>query len=160
MTEERKLIEGLRNMTRRIIEAEHMLRETGDKKGAERLHRYSLLVSKAYKALETGPVARLMPVREVMENPETLIWLEHYRQIDNGPVLTPTALYPPDGPDADGMVHPGSGDTTNPVYKDLPKIADFYCGDIYQVSDYGKDWRCWIGPMPSEAFRRSVSWDD
>lgn len=160
MTEERKLIEGLRNMTRRIAEAAHLLRETGNRKGAERADRDCLLVNKAYKALETGPVARLMPVREVMENPETLVWLEHYRQVDNGPVLTPTALYPSDGQDADGAVHSGDGDADSPAFQDLPKIADFYCGDIYRVCDYGKTWRCWIGPMPSKVFRRSVSWDD
>ena len=160
MTEEKKLIVGLQGMRKRLISAASYLQKNGDKGDVDRCGRDCRLIEKALDILDKEPRARLMPVEEVVENPETLIWLEHYRYIDNGPVLTPTALYPYDGPDADGYVHGQDEGVENADNILIPKIADFYCGDIYQTSDYGKTWRCWIGPMPSEVYRNSVPWND
>ena len=156
MTEEKKLIVGLQGMRKRLISAASYLQQQGDKAGMDRCGRDCRLIEKAVNALDGEPRARLMPVDEVLENPETLIWLEHYRHIDNGPVLTPTAMYPNDTDDVDGYVS-GCDEGTG---ADRPRIMDFYCGDIYQASDYGMKFRCWIGPMPSEVYRQSVPWED
>ena len=80
MTEEKKLIVGLQNMRKRLISAAQYLEKQGDKAGMDRCGRDCRLIEKAVKAIE-GPKTRLMPVKEVLENPETLIWLEHYRYI-------------------------------------------------------------------------------
>lgn len=139
MTEEKKLIVGLQNMRKRLISAAQYLQKQGDKAGMDRCGRDCRLIEKAVNAIE-GPKTRLMSVEEVLENPETLIWLEHYRYIDNGPVITPTAMYPRDSDGAD--------------------VMDFYCGDIYRRAEYGRTFRCWIGDKPSEVFARSVPWSE
>ena len=139
MTEEKKLIVGLQNMRKRLISAAQYLQKQGDKAGMDRCGRDCRLIEQAVNAIE-GPKTRLMPVEEVLENPETLIWLEHYRYIDNGPVITPTAMYPRDNDGAD--------------------VMDFYCGDIYRREKYGRTFRCWIGDKPSEVFARSVPWSE
>lgn len=139
MTEEKKLIVGLQNMRKRLISAAQYLEKQGDKAGMDRCGRDCRLIEKAVKAIEE-PNTRLMAVEEVLENPETLIWLEHYKYIDNGPVITPTAMYPRDSDDADAM--------------------DFYCGNIYRRAEYGRTFRCWIGNKPSEVFARSVPWSE
>lgn len=141
MTEEKKLIVGLQNMRKRLISAAQYLQKQGDKAGMDRCGRDCRLIEKAVNAIE-GPKTRLMPVEEVLENPETLIWLEHYRYIDNGPVITPTAMFPPDDGD------------------EKSRIMDFYCGNIYQTGEYGRTFRCWIGDKPSEVFARSVPWSE
>lgn len=140
MTEEKKLIVGLQGMRKRLISAASYLQQQGDKAGMDRCGRDCRLIEKAVNALDGEPRARLMPVDEVLENPETLIWLEHYRYIDNGPVITPTAMYPRDSDSTD--------------------VMDFYCGNIYQRAEYGRTFRCWIGDKPSEVFARSVPWSE
>ena len=159
MTEEKKLIVGLNGMQKRLKQAGLYLQRNGQKGEVDRCERDCLLIGKAIKALE-GPKTRLMDVHEVLENPETLIWLEHYRNIDNGPVLTPTAMYPySEGEGVDGYVK-GTDEGYAAHAEGIPPIMDFYCGDIYQTGAYGKMFRCWIGDMPSDVFRKSVPWDD
>ena len=160
MTEEKKLIVGLQNMRKRLISAAQYLQKQGDKAGMDRCGRDCRLIEKAVNAIE-GPKTRLMPVEEVLENPETLIWLEHYRYIDNGPVITPTAMYPANDDDsADGYVHGTDEGVAQGNADGKPRVMDFYCGDIYQTSDYGRTFRCWIGDKPSEVFARSVPWSE
>ena len=88
-----------------------------------------------------------MPVDEVCENPNTLIWLEHYRDLEDGPVLSPTAMFPCDDEDVKGS-------------DGMPRVMEFYCGNVYQLNEYGRTFRCWIGNKPSEVFARSVPWSE